>query len=113
MLIREQRISREAFEQETGWALRPEGACKGDVCIPLPEQPGDTVDVAQLAEAMGLPMAAEPEHGLWALGPESISGHALTTAEAPPLQLPDLEGNRFDLASLRGQKILLYAWAPY
>lgn len=113
MLLREMRVPRERFEQETGWALKPEGACKGEVCIPLPEQPGAEVDVAALAEAMGLPLAAEPEHGLWALGPDSISGHALTTAEAPPLKLPDLDGNEFDLASLRGRKVLLYAWAPY
>ena len=113
MLLHKLRVPRQQFEQETGWALKPEGACKGDVCIPLPEQPGDEVDVASVAEAMGLPLAAEPEHGLWALGPESVSGHALTTAEAPPLQLPDLDGNPFDLASLRGQKVLLYAWAPY
>jgi len=27
--------------------------------------------------------------------------------------LPDLDGNEFRLSSLRGQKVLLVAWAPY
>lgn len=113
MLLRSLTIPRAEFEAGTGWKLKPEGACKGDVCIPLPETQGDDVDVKALAEAMGLPLAVAPEHGLWALGPEAIGGRALVTAEAPDLRLPDLDGNEFALSSLRGKKVLLYAWAPY
>ena len=53
------------------------------------------------------------EQGVWALGPESISGHALVTAEAPELVLDDIDGTEFRLSSLRGQKVVLVAWAPY
>jgi len=113
MLLRSLTIPRVEFETGTGWQLKPEGACKGDVCIPLPETPGADVDVKALAETMGLPLASAPEHGLWALGPEAIGGRALLTAEAPDLRLPDLDGNEFALSSLRGKKVLLYAWAPY
>lgn len=113
MVLEELTIPRARFEAGTGWQIKPEGACKGDVCIPLEEQPGDTVNVAALAEHMGLPLVEAPAHGLWALGPESIGGRALTTAEAPDLTLPDLDGNEFHLSSLRGQKVLVYAWAPY
>jgi len=60
-----------------------------------------------------LSLVEDRQHGLWALGPESIGGRALTTAEAPELALPDLDGNEFRLSSLRGQKVLVYAWAPY
>jgi peroxiredoxin len=45
--------------------------------------------------------------------PASINSRALATAEAPELTLPDLDGNEFKLSSLRGQKVLLFAWAPY
>jgi hypothetical protein len=93
--------------------LKPEGACKGDVCIPLDPAPGDPVAADELARQMGLPIVEDAEHGLWALGPESIGGRALTTAEAPELCLPDLDGQEFRLSSLRGQKVLVYAWAPY
>ena len=55
----------------------------------------------------------DPEVGLWAVGPESLGGRALVTAQAPELVLPDLDGNEFRLSSLRGQKVLLVAWAPY
>jgi len=50
---------------------------------------------------------------LWALGPESVGAHALVTAQAPDLVLDDIDGNEFRLSSLRGQKVVLVAWAPY
>ncbi|MBS0338306.1 MAG: hypothetical protein JSS40_16170 [Proteobacteria bacterium] len=113
MLLRSLAVSRSEFEAGTGWQLKPEGACQGDVCIPLSQPPRDPVDVAQLAKDMGMPLAAAPEHGLWALGPASIGSRALVSAEAPDLRLPDLDGREFRLSSLRGRKVLLYAWAPY
>ena len=35
------------------------------------------------------------------------------TVEAPNLTLPDLDGNTFELSSLRGKKVILVAWSPY
>ena len=101
------------FEQETGWTFKPEGACKGEVCIPLAEPPGETIDAREIAQAMGFPVVAHADGELIAIGPESVGAHALTTAEVPDIRLPDLDGNEFALRSLLGQKILVYAWAPY
>lgn len=107
-------VSRAEFEARTGWELKPEGACKGDVCIPLAEQPtGDTVELASLAEQMNLPLVHDETNGLWALGPESIGARALATAEAPNLTLPTIDGDTFELHSLRGKKVVLVAWSPY
>jgi hypothetical protein len=113
MLLRSLHIPRSEFEAGTGWTLKPQGACQGDICIPLSKAAGETVDVASIAEDIGMPLAAEPEHGLWALGPASIGSRTLASAAAPDLRLPDLDGKEFSLSSLRGQKVLLYAWAPY
>ncbi len=114
MLLKSKTVSRGDFERETGWQLKEEGACKGDVCIPLADDlKRDTLDVVELAEAMGLPLVKAENRDLWALGPESIGSRALTSAEAPDFELPDLDGNLFKLSSLRGEKVLLYAWAPY
>lgn len=106
-------VDRAHFETRTGWALTPRGACKGEVCIPLADLPADSIQLDVLAEQMGLPLVHDAEHGIWALGPESIGGRALVTAEAPNLTLPDLAGDEFELDSLRGQKVLLVAWSPY
>ena len=113
MLLRSLNIPRNEFEAGTGWTLKPQGACQGEVCIPLAQPAGDLVDVARVAGAIGMPLVASPEHGLWALGPASIGSRALASAEAPDLRLPDLDGEEFRLSSLRGRKVLLYAWAPY
>ncbi len=113
MLLHDLTITRRDFEKGTGWALKPEGACCGDVCIPLRDSVGDTVDVAAVADQMGLPLVHDDEHDVWALGPWPGTGHALVSAEAPELVLPDLDGNEFRLSSLRGQKVLILSWAPY
>jgi hypothetical protein len=113
MILDSLEVTAAAFEAGTGWALKPEGACKGEVCVPLRDAPGERVDVATVAETLGMPLVQDAAAGLWALGPESLGGRALTTAEAPDLELEDLEGNAFRLSQLRGRKILVYAWAPY
>lgn len=109
-------ISRRAFEEGTGWEVKPEGACKGDICIPLPEEArldDNTIDIGIVADAMQMPIAKAEKEELWALGPASIGGRALATAKAPDLELPDLDGNLVKLSDLVGKKIVVYAWAPY
>ena len=108
------RMDREVFERGTGWALRPEGACRGGVCIPLSEGAvrAGTVDVEQVAERLGMPIARHSDT-LASLGPATFGGTALSTAEDAQLILPDLDGQPFDLTSLRGSKVALVAWSPY
>jgi hypothetical protein len=97
------------FHSGTGWDIKPEGACKGDVCVPLP----DGFELSRTAERLGMALVHDEANGLWALGPESLGSHALVTAQAPELVLDDIEGREFRLSSLRGQKVVLVAWAPY
>jgi hypothetical protein len=107
-------VGRSEFEARTGWQLKPEGACKGDICIPLSEPvTGDTVDITAIARQLNLPVVHDGDHGVWAIGPESVSSRALTSVAAPNLTLPTLDGDMFELDSLRGQKVLLVAWSPY
>ncbi len=100
-----------AFEQRTGWAIKPEGACKGDVCVPLPENPPSA---HVLSERLGMPLVHDSEHGVYSLGPETaVTGRALTTAELPDIELPDVDGKPFRLRSLRGHKVLIVTWASW
>jgi hypothetical protein len=105
------------FANRTGWAVKPEGACKAEVCVPLPPEvrrADGRLDVAILAERLGMPLVADDAHGIWALGPETaVTGRALTSAVAPELELPDADGNPFKLSSLHGRKVLLVAWASW
>lgn len=106
-----------ALEARTGWAIKPQGACKGEVCVPLPDgtSASGAVDVKMLADRLGMPLVRDDAHDIWALGPDTgVTGRALTTAVAPELVLPDLRTDKaFALSSLRGQKVLLVAWASW
>jgi hypothetical protein len=107
-------IDLDELERRTGWTITPQGACKGDVCVPLPAGAvsGGRVDGMLLAERLRMPLLHDERHDVWALGPDS-GGRALTTAQAPDLVLHDRHGNPFALSSLRGQKVLLVAWASW
>jgi hypothetical protein len=114
MILTSLKIDPKAFEARTGWAIKPQGACKGDVCVPLPAgaQAVGLLDAAVLSERLGMPLIRDDATGTYALGPEAM-GRVLTTAEAPEVVLPDINGNEFRLSSLRGQKVLMVAWASW
>src|SRR5919197_701613 len=57
------------LERRTGWKIEPQGACKGDRCVPLPGG-GAALDVRVLAERLEMALVHDSKHGLWALGPE-------------------------------------------
>jgi len=103
-------IDAKEFERATGWEIKPEGACKADVCVPLPD--GD-FDLAATAHSLGMAVVPEPGLSVWAVGPEGLRGRALATADSSDFSLPDLDGKTFPITSLRGQKVLVVAWAPY
>jgi hypothetical protein len=109
------RVTPEELHAATGWELKPEGACHGAQCVPLPGlQTGadGTIDVGEFAALMNMPVAVDDTYGLWALGPPS-GGRVLTDTRLPELVLSDFDGHPFDVGSLRGRKMLLLAWASW
>jgi hypothetical protein len=112
MILTSLDIDRAQFERATGWALKPQGACKGEICVPLSGKP-EEVDANVLSEHLGMALVRDDKHGVWALGSETIGARALSTAEASDFTLPDWRGEQFTLSSLRGQKVFLLAWASW
>lgn len=112
MILDGPRVDPAELERRTGWAIMPEGACKDERCVLLPPDEDQRLDANILADRLGMPLVRDETTGLLCLGPES-GGRALASAEAPDLELPDLEGRTFHLKSLRGRKVLLYAWASW
>ena len=108
-------VTIDAFADATGWDPKPEGLCRGEICVPAPGVRRDdgTVDVALAAGRLGMPLVHDDDAGVWALGPGTTSGHVLSTAVAPDPELVDRHGDSFRLSSLRGRKVLLVAWASY
>jgi hypothetical protein len=117
MLLSELTVAPEELTARTGWTVKPEGACKGEVCVPLPPEARTAdgrLDAAVLSERLGMPLVRHAETDLWALGPETaVTGRALSTAVAPEVVLPDVAGKEFALSSLRGRKVVMVAWASW
>ena len=114
MILNSLEVSPKEFESRTGWAIKPQGACKGDVCVPLPagSEKAGKLDARMLSERLGMPLIHDADAKVWCLGPEAM-GRALTTAKAPEFVLPNYDGKEFRLSSLRGQKVLIVTWSSW
>lgn len=107
----------------TGWALAPEGLCRGDVCVPVrgrddlvTDDPnvGPLVDLAAVATVLGQPLVVDAEESVVALGPPSDERPGLRVGDpAPPLALDGLDGRPLELDHFVGKKKLLLAWASW
>jgi len=111
-------VSPLSWHAATGWQLKPEGLCRGDVCVPravlADALVGDGVDVVGAALALRRPVAFEPAAAIAVLG-DAPDDLAATIAEgtAPAFTLPDLDGNPVSLADFAGKKKLLFAWSSW
>ena len=111
-------VDADALADATGWHLRDEGLCRGDVCIPRFALAGlerdGGLDLAAFARALGRPLATEPAAAVAVLA-ESPDDQAAAIADgqAPPFVLPDLDGNPVALADFVGRKKLLLAWSSW
>jgi hypothetical protein len=108
-------VSAAEFAAATGWDPKPQGLCRGEVCVPAPGslRTDGTVDVAAAASRLEMPVIHDDEHGVTAVGPGSTTGRTLSSAVAPDPALIDRSGEPFRLSSLRGRKVVLVAWASY
>jgi len=106
----------------SGWELKPEGACMGDVCVPIPpartaefvRDSGNSFNLASLARHLGQPLVHDDTNGVWYFGEAAATRRAsLATLEAPDFELPDLDGKLHRLSDYRGKKVLLAAWASW
>lgn len=107
-------------EAATGWAVKPQGLCKGEVCVPLPagrEQEfvrGARVNLAALWRHLGQPVAHSERGHAWVLAQSARDRAAvLRSLEAPDFTLPDVAGRMHSLSEHRGKKVLLVTWASW
>ena len=112
MLFSQPTVDLDEFESRSGWHLRPEGLCHADICVPVSSQllSSGRVDLRIVGDTLGMPFVEST--GLVALGPRASSHVFSEDARAPDVVLPDVNGDLFDLATLRGTKVLLLACLP-
>ena len=115
-------LTPEALARATEWEWTPDGLCRGALCVPVPPGapwvreagPATRLDLVGLARHLGQPVAASPEHGVWAVGESHAAlGERLDSLDAPDFTLPDLDGRAWSLRDFRGRKVFLLAWASW
>ncbi len=114
-------LSLDDLRAATGWEPKPQGLCRGDVCVPLP--PGREAEfvaadrrfnLAAFARHLGQPVVHDDAHRVWLFGEAAAARRkALQSLEAPDFTLPDLDGRLHSLSQYRGRKVLLMSWASW
>lgn len=106
--------------QATGWTAKPEGLCKGEVCVPLPAGrerefvAGRRINLAALWRHLGQPAVRSERGHAWVLSESARERKAaLASLEAPDFTLPDPSGRMHRLSDYRGKKVFLVTWASW
>jgi hypothetical protein len=109
-----------AIDAATGWAWKPEGLCRGDICVPVPPVAkrelvrDDQLNVAAMWRRSGQPVVHDSARRTWVLGSGAAQrASALATLQAPDFELPDLLGHTHRLSQYRGRKVFLATWASW
>ena len=113
-------LSAADLKRVSGWEFKPQGFCKGEVCVPVPAArktefvAGDRYNLAALANLLGQPVVTDAEHDAWCVGEAAAERkRILTSLDAPDFSLPDLDGKMHSLSEFRGKKVLLVSWASW
>lgn len=107
------RLAPADVERITGWALKPEGMCRDELCVPWKSDAG-RIDLAAFWQHIGQPAVSAGDGSVWALGSGADQRSAsLAGLEAPDFALPDLDGKLHRLSEHRGRKVLLTTWASW
>ena len=115
-------IAADDLDTALGWTLKPEGLCRGDVCVPLRDQTfadADRLDVAMVARALGQPIVVDSARGVAAIGTAASTRiEQMASLQAPAFSLPrisagDDDGELVSLADFDRRKVLLLAWSSW
>ena len=99
-----------SLEAATGWTLKPEGLCRDDLCVLVPDDVRD--DPVALWQRLGWPVArSDPD--VYLGEPATHRADALAGDEAPDFTLRDLDGREHSLREHRCKKVFLVSWAPW
>lgn len=109
-------ISTRDLPRVNGFEVKPQGACRADVCIPIPKamRQGDWFDLTAFAKKVGQSVVVDSEARVWSFGEiQALRGSFLNSRVAPDVTIPDRRGHPVKLADFRGKKVLLVTWASW
>lgn len=89
--------------------MKPQGACRGDVCVPFPPGP---LSPDVVSDRLGMPLVRH-DATLAALGPSTLAGKVVDAVEVPDFELLNFDGDAVRLADVRGSRTVVVSWAPW
>jgi len=110
-------VAPDALTRATGWELKPEGLCRGAVCVPVRD--GNVaveggVDLRAAAAALRTPFAVDDDAQVAVLGtPATKRAEQQTGMEVGDFTLHDVDGTAFTWSSIGRKKKLFVAWASW
>ena len=99
-----------------GFEIKPQGACRADICIPIPRgmMKGATFNLTAFAQRVGQKFIADPAARVWSFGEiPVVQGAYVESRIAPDVTVPDRKGRPVRLSQFRGKKVLLVTWASW
>ena len=96
--------------------LKPQGACRADICIPIPKTMtrGTYFNLTSFAARAGQRVVADPPARVWSFGEiPVVRGAFLESRMAPNFSVPDRKGRPVKLSQFLGKKVLLVTWASW
>jgi hypothetical protein len=96
--------------------LKPQGACRGDLCVPIPKTmiEGEYFDFSGFARLTGQAEVADLTTRVWSYGEMPVlRGAFLESRMAPDVAVPDRKGKTVRLSDFRGKKVLVVTWASW
>jgi len=99
-----------------GFEVKPQGACRDDICIPIPKTMtrGEHFDLTAFARKTGQAVVADTGARVWSFGEiQALRGGFLNSRVAPDVTVADRAGHPVRLSQFRGKKILLITWASW
>ncbi|HSH10679.1 MAG TPA: hypothetical protein VLA10_02755 [Ilumatobacter sp.] len=111
-------VTSEELDQALGWSLEPQGLCRDDSCVIVPDRSAlerdGKIDVTVVAALLDRPTVVDADSGVTAVGvPRSARRRALHDLVAPDFVLPDLDGTPHALSDHRSKKRLLVAFSSW
>jgi len=94
--------------------VKPQGACRADICIPLSKslKQGDWFHLTGFARQIHQSYVADA--GVWSFGEiPVVRGEFLNSRMAPDFAVPDRQGKVVHLSDFRGKKALIVTWASW
>lgn len=106
------------FQAATGWQLKPEGLCHGDVCVPVRSHPDvvidGRIDANKAATLLRRSVVVDATAGVVAYGPSAVAiAEQLADRRAPDFTLAQLDGTPFSMAAIGRKKKVLVTWASW